>query len=143
MLTLALSRTIVDAAIEYARSQDLQPLAVAVLDARGVLKSFHAEDGTSVARGNIAIGKANAAIAMGMGSRSLAKAARDVPHFIHSLSTVVRGGMVPHAGGVLIQSADGTVLGAIGISGDKADCDEAAAMAGIARAGLLGDPGKD
>jgi uncharacterized protein GlcG (DUF336 family) len=140
MLTLAQSRTIVDGALDYARAQGLQPLAVAVLDARAVLKSFHAEDGTSVARGDIAIGKANAALALGTGSRSLAKAAREVPHFIQSLSSVVRGGIVPHVGGVLIRSPEGDVLGAVGISGDRGDRDEAAALAGIEQAGLTGDP---
>ena len=51
------------------------------------------------------------------------------------------GMMVPVPGGVLIRSADGELLGAIGISGDSSDNDEEAALAGIAAVGLVGDPG--
>ncbi len=39
-------------------------------------------------------------------------------------------------GGVLIKDADGEILGAVGISGDTSDNDEAAAIAGIEAAGL-------
>jgi uncharacterized protein GlcG (DUF336 family) len=44
--------------------------------------------------------------------------------------------MVPVPGGVLIKSAAGEVLGAVGISGDTSDKDEACAVAGIEAAGL-------
>ena len=37
--------------------------------------------------------------------------------------------VVPAAGGVLIRDAAGTVLGAVGISGDVSDKDEACAVA--------------
>ena len=66
--SLAAARQIVDAALRHARGAELHPLAVAVLDARGAVKALVAEDGTSLARGEIAIGKASAALAMGMGS---------------------------------------------------------------------------
>ncbi len=48
---------------------------------------------------------------------------------------------MPVPGGVLIRDAAGALLGAIGISGDTSDNDEAAALAGIAAAGLTGDTG--
>ena len=35
------------------------------------------------------------------------------------------------------------LLGAVGISGDVSDADEAAAIAGIEAAGLVADPGSD
>ena len=44
--------------------------------------------------------------------------------------------MVPVPGGVLIQDQEGALLGAVGISGDTSDNDEAAAIAGIEAAGL-------
>jgi uncharacterized protein GlcG (DUF336 family) len=53
---------------------------------------------------------------------------------------VVGGALIPVAGGVLIL-AGGEVIGAVGASGDTSDNDEAAALAGIAAAGLEGDPG--
>lgn len=49
--------------------------------------------------------------------------------------------MVPVAGGVLIRAADGALIGAVGVSGDTSDNDEAAASAGIAAAGLVADGG--
>jgi uncharacterized protein GlcG (DUF336 family) len=42
---------------------------------------------------------------------------------------------------VLIKDASGDILGAVGISGDTADKDEACAIAGVEAAGLKADPG--
>ena len=135
------AQQIVAAALADAREQKLLPLAVAVLDARGALKAFLAEDGTSLKRGEIAIGKAHGALALGMGSRALMKRAVDQPSFIAAMSHIVGGSLVPVPGGVLIRGADGAIIGAVGISGDTSDNDEAAALAGIAAAGLKADPG--
>ncbi|TIX63342.1 MAG: heme-binding protein, partial [Mesorhizobium sp.] len=44
-------------------------------------------------------------------------------------------------GGVLIRDHVGAVIGAVGISGDTSDNDEAAAIAGIEAAGFTADPG--
>jgi len=49
--------------------------------------------------------------------------------------------MVPVQGGVLIRSADGDILGAVGISGDNSENDETCAVHGIEAAGLLPDTG--
>ena len=51
------------------------------------------------------------------------------------------GGFVPVPGGVLIRDAEGSLLGAVGISGDTSDNDEAAALAGISAAGLFAETG--
>jgi len=115
-----------------------------VLDAHGSLKAFGAEDGTSLKRGDIAIGKASGAMAMGIGSRSLEKIAKERPHFVAAASHVVGGGgLVPVAGGVLIKNAAGEIIGAVGVSGDTSDNDELAAMAGIEAAGFKGDGGSN
>ncbi len=142
-LTLETAQKIAAAAIAFGREKKLMLLAVAVLDARGALKSFSAEDGTSLKRGEIAIGKASAALAFGMGTRSINKMAKDRPYFINSVTAAVGGSFVPVPGGVLIKSSHGDLLGAVGISGDVSDNDEAAAIAGIQGAGLTADPGKD
>ncbi len=140
-LTQTAAQSIVAAALSHARDKGLLPLAVSVLDARGALKAFAAEDGTSLKRGEIAIGKAHGALALGMGSRSLMKRAAEQPSFIAAMSHIVGGSLVPVPGGVLIRDAAGKLLGACGISGDTSDNDEAAALAGIAAAGLTADPG--
>ncbi|MGE5537975.1 MAG: GlcG/HbpS family heme-binding protein [Gemmatimonas sp.] len=142
-LTLTIAQKIVSAAIAYGREKNLMKLAVAVLDERGALKCFAAEEGTSLKRGEIAIGKANAALALGVGSRSINKMAKDRPYFIGSVTNAVGGSFVPVPGGVLVKNGAGAIVGAVGISGDVSDNDEAAALAGIAAAGLTADPGKD
>ena len=48
---------------------------------------------------------------------------------------------MPVPGGVLLRDADGKVLGAVGVSGDLSEKDEAAAVAGIKAAGLMPDTG--
>jgi uncharacterized protein GlcG (DUF336 family) len=138
-LTLAQAQTIITAALAHARGKNLAPMGVAVLDARGVLKAYAAEDGTSLRRADIAIGKAYGALSMGVGSRTLGVRAQERPHFIAAVTHAVGGSMVPVPGGVLIKGENG-FLGAVGVTGDTSDNDEAAALAGIAAAGLTADP---
>jgi uncharacterized protein GlcG (DUF336 family) len=140
-LKLSIARTIVTAAIAYAKENTLKPLAIGVLDDRGALVAFMAQDGTSLKRGDIALAKANGAISLGMGSRALMKRAEQQPFFIAAAGAAIGGALVPVPGGVLIKNAAGKVLGAVGISGDTSDNDEAAALAGITAAKLQADPG--
>jgi uncharacterized protein GlcG (DUF336 family) len=100
-------------------------MTVAILDARGVLKAFAAEDGTPLRRADIAIGKAYGALAMGAGSRSLQKRAELKPYFIAAATQAVGGSPIPVRGGVLIRGDDKEVIGAIGATGDASDNDEA------------------
>jgi uncharacterized protein GlcG (DUF336 family) len=89
----------------------------------------------------IAMGKAQGALAMGLGSRALHKMATDRPHFIAGVTHAVGGFMVPVPGGVLIKDSQGHLLGAVGVSGDTSDNDEIAAAGGIEAAGLTFDAG--
>jgi uncharacterized protein GlcG (DUF336 family) len=142
-LTLAAAQQIISAALAHGRAKNMRPLGVAVLDARGALKAYAAEDRTSLRRFDIARGKAYGALALGVGSRTIGKMAVERPHFVAAVTHAVGGTLVPVAGGVLIKAQDGAVLGAVGVTGDSSDNDEAAAMAGIAAAGFVGDPGAD
>src|SRR5690606_15670281 len=101
--------------------------AVAVLDMRGQLKAFSAEDGTSLMRAQIAMSKAWGALGMGMGGRSLTRRAQANPGFFTALGAMSDGNMVPAPGSVLIRTDDGELIGAVGISGDLPENDEAAA----------------
>ena len=141
MLTLAQAQTILQTALTHAESNGFKPLAIAVLDARGAQKAFAAQDGTSLKRGEIALGKAHGAVALGVGSRAIHKMALDRPYFVEAATHAVGGSLVPVPGGVLIRSPQGVLLGAVGISGDTSDNDEAAACAGIAAAELKADTG--
>jgi uncharacterized protein GlcG (DUF336 family) len=139
-VTLDQARTIVEAALAHAVDHGYKPLGVAVLDSRGALVAYAAQDGTSLGRAEVALAKAKGALLMGMGSRNLMRMAQDRPAFIGALSAVYDGKIIPGPGGVLIRSGAETI-GAVGVSGDTADNDEAAALAGITAAGLQGDGG--
>lgn len=139
-LTLEKASVIVDAALAKGRDMALGPLTVAVLDAGGHLVALKREDGSGILRPQIAQGKAYAALGMGWGSRALAERAATAPHFVNALAAASDGRVVPVPGGVLILSA-GQVIGAVGITGDTSDNDEACALAGIAAAGFVGQTG--
>jgi uncharacterized protein GlcG (DUF336 family) len=139
-LTLADAQVVVAAALAHAREKSFAPMAVAVLDARGALKAFAAEEGTALRRADIAIGKAYGALSRGVGSRTLGKRAEERPHFIAAVTHAIGGSLVPVAGGVLIRGGDDSIIGAVGVTGDTSDNDEAAALAGLAAAGLTADP---
>ena len=139
-LTLEIARKILDAALAKGIEKKLKPLVVTVLDARGCVKLTAAQDGTSLLRSEIAHGKAFGALAMGMGSRALFQRAQEAPFFVSAVNTLAQGRLVPVPGGVLIQNG-GVLLGAVGISGDTSDNDEACAVAGIEAAGLKANAG--
>ena len=140
-LTLDKASLIVDKALEKRKEMGFVPLTVAVLDAGGQLKVLKREDGSSLLRPEIAIGKAWGALGMGFGGRELARRASNNPVFFGALSDMSGGRMVPNPGAVLIRSASGDILGAVGISGDTAGNDEICAVYGIEAAGLTADTG--
>jgi uncharacterized protein GlcG (DUF336 family) len=138
-ITLAQAQTIVSAGLAFSREKKFNPMAIVVLDARGVPKAYAAEDGTALRRYDIAHGKAYGALAMGVGSKTLGTRAVERPHFLAAVNGAIGGAMVPVAGGVLVR-IDGEIVGCVGVTGDSSDNDELAARAGIAAAGLTGDP---
>jgi uncharacterized protein GlcG (DUF336 family) len=140
-LDLAVATQILDTALARARERRLDPLAVAVLDAGGHLIAFKREDGAGIVRFDIAFGKAWGALGMGYGTRELAQRAAKAATFVTVLAAVSQGRMVPSPGGVLIVDTDKSVIGAVGISGDTGDNDEACAIAAIEAAGLSAAPG--
>ncbi len=138
MITLSLdtARQIIDGALAKSAELKLKPLAVVVLDVRGCLKAMVAQDGTSLMRAEVAHAKAYGALALGMGSRSIFKRAQDQAYFVDAVNTLAGGRIVPVPGGVLMHGKDGELAGAVGISGDTSDNDEACAVAGITAVGL-------
>jgi uncharacterized protein GlcG (DUF336 family) len=140
-LTLAQASTIVDIALATARDLELVPMTVAVLDAGGHLVAFKREDRSGILRYDIAYGKAWGALGMGFGSRTLYERAANTPQFFNALYAASGGRVVTNPGGVLIRDSEGEIVGAVGISGDTSDKDEACAIAGIEAAALFADPG--
>lgn len=127
--------------LAYARSKNMKPMGVCVVDARGAVRVVIVEDGTSQKRAEVAHGKANAAIAMGTGSRGLEDRAKQRPYFMAAAPSFVGGPFMPVTGAVLIRDGSGEIIGAIGLSGDTSDNDEACALDAVAKAGLKADTG--
>ena len=135
VINLQLARAIIAGALAHRAEAGINPLCVAVLDSGGHLVAFEREDGLANRRFDIAHGKAYGAISIGVNSRTLGVMAVDRPHFINGATAAIGGALIPVAGGVLIVD-EGRTIGAVGISGDTSDNDEAAAIAGIRAAGL-------
>ena len=135
-LTLAQANRIIEVALAKAREMKVKPLSVAVLDASGHVRSMQREDGASMFRNDVAVGKAWAAVGMGVASRTLLQRAKENPQFFGALSATAQGKFLPQTGAVVIKDKDGTVLGAAGASGGTGDEDEAVCIAGIEAVGL-------
>jgi uncharacterized protein GlcG (DUF336 family) len=137
VLTLQKANQIINGALQKARQLNLAPLVVVVLDENGFIKALQREDGATLLRQDIAIAKAWGAVNMGVSSRSLAIVAEQRPAFMNALTDIAKGKVMPVPGGVLIRDQDNHIIGAVGISGDVSDQDEASAVAGIKEAGLI------
>jgi uncharacterized protein GlcG (DUF336 family) len=135
-LTLQQAITVAQSTLDKGRDAGYKPLTVAVLDAGGVVRVLLRDDGSSLLRPDIAVGKAWGALGMGISSRAIADLAADRPQFAASLAALAGGRVVPAAGGVLIRDADGHLIGAVGVSGDVSDNDEVCAVHGVEAAGF-------
>lgn len=135
------ARKIISTALAKGDELGLKPLTVVVLDAGGAIVALERTDGASRMRPEIATGKANGAIALGLGSRALFKRAQEQPFFVQSMNALAGGSLVPVPGGVLVRDESGVIIGAVGITGDTSDNDEICAVAGIEAVGLVSDPG--
>jgi uncharacterized protein GlcG (DUF336 family) len=140
-LTCALASRIVADTLAEGRQRGFARLTAAVLDAGGHLVALARDDGSSLLRPQIAMGKAWGVLGMGCGGRELAKRAAALPSFIAALIEMSAGKLVPVPGGVIIRDAAGEILGSLGVTGDTSDNDELCAVAAIRAAGLVADTG--
>ena len=141
VLSLKVAVSLVNGALAAGRRISAAPLTVVVLDAGGHLLTLQREDGASLLRPQIAIGKAWGALALGKGSRLIAADAQQRPAFIGAVNNLADGQLVPAPGGVLIRDERGEVIGAVGITGDTSDIDEQCAVSAVASVGLKPDAG--
>jgi len=135
-LTLEQANRIATAAVAAARAMQIPPVTVVVLDAAGHLKAMQREDGASMFRYDVALGKAWGAVGMGAASRVLAERARENPNFFVTLAATANGKFLPQPGAVLIRDGNGSIIGAAGASGGTGDEDEAICAQGVRDAGL-------
>ena len=138
-LSLKQANQIIETALNKARTLDMPPVGVAVVDRGGHLVALQREDGLAFLRVRVCQAKAWAAVAMHSHTRDIAsryeKGGRDTG-FIDQLNALSDGRMVPLPGGVLIHDDSGEIIGAVGVAGAASELDEACAIAGIEAAGL-------
>lgn len=137
-LTLEQAQTVIAGALAAGRNQGLAPLTVVVVDAGGHLIAMGREDGAGGLRFEIAYGKAYGALGIGLGSRTIGTRNQGRDAFLAAAAAAADGRFIPVAGGVLVLDGNHQAIGAVGVSGDTSDADEACALAGIAAAGFAG-----
>ena len=138
-ITLDQANRIIAAVLARGAETDCRPLSVIVVEPGCKVKAFQKEDGSSMIRFEMAYGKAYAALAMGRSSKLVRVRAEEKPIFMRYLISASGDQMFPEGGGLQIRSAEGEVIGAVGVTGDTEDRDEELAAHGIHAAGLQTD----
>ena len=139
-LPLGKANAIITEALALGRKASLLPLTVVVLDAGGKLVAMQSEDGSGLARFDIAFGKAYGALGMGISSRLIRDRLSERPAFQNAIAAASEGRFIPVPGGVLIETSKRITLGAVGISGDTSDKDEYCAIEAIKFSGYAPEP---
>lgn len=126
MITTRQTRSII-AAGESMASEIGVPVNIAVLDAGAHLKAFSRMDGAVLGSIDIAINKARTAVLFAMPSEAVwdyCKPGAPAPGLERS-----NGGLAPFAGGIPLIDAQGTMIGAVGVSGGAVIQDQEIAKA--------------
>lgn len=139
MITLSQADKIIDAIIARARELKCRPISVVVVEPGAIVKAFRKEDGSAMMRFEMAMGKAYAALALGRSSSLVRARTEQRPLFMDFLFKASQNRIFAEGGGMLIRAADGELLGAVGVTGDTQEQDEALAAHGIRAAGLKTD----
>ena len=139
-LGLADASRITDDALAAGRKEAMAPLTVVVLDAGGRILVVKSEDGSGIMRFDIAFGKAWGSLGMGISSRLIRDRLSARPVFQNALAAASDGRLIPVPGGVLVKDGNGSVIGAVGISGDTPDRDEYCATLALRAAGFDCEP---
>ena len=115
----------------HAKAQGLGiKVTVAIVDEGGHLVALSRMDGAMPLSPQLAEAKAVGAAMFMRDGEALAKMAQDRPSFFSAADRLVRVPLIPGLGSALI-SQDGTVIGAVGVSGGRPDQDLECAQAGL------------
>jgi uncharacterized protein GlcG (DUF336 family) len=127
-ITLDQAYLIVMAAFEKAKEIDTK-MDIAVVDAGGNLKAFARMDGAWLGSIDIAQKKARTARYFDMPTGEIGKLSQPggpLYNIEHS-----NGGLITFPGGLPLKAKDGTIIGAIGVSGSTVENDHTVAQAGV------------
>jgi uncharacterized protein GlcG (DUF336 family) len=130
-VSLVRAQAAIAAAIAAAGARDTTK-AIAIVDANN-LKAFARMDGAWLASVDVAIKKARSSALLQTPTGAIEELVQPGgPLFGAEIS---KEGLITYPGGVPLMSADGAVIGAIGVSGSAVDSDQAVAEAGAAALG--------
>jgi uncharacterized protein GlcG (DUF336 family) len=133
---------IMEVCIREARAHNHLPLTMVILDAGGQVVTVQREDNSSLMRFEIAFGKAWGSLGLHHSTRFMEQAmARNRPHFLDSLPVAAGGKLVPALGGILIRDPEGRIVGALGLTGDTGENDEATGIRAIEECGFKAELG--
>lgn len=139
IINLDQANRIIAAVLARGAELDCRPLAAVVVEPGCKVKAFQKEDGCSMMRFEMAVGKAYASLALGRSSKLVRVRNEEKPEFLKFLIGASDGQIFPEGGGRLIRDADGEVIGAVGVTGDAEDRDEELAAHAIHVVGLKTD----
>ncbi len=126
-ISLELAHAILEAAARKSNEIGTK-MDIAIVDAGGNLKAFARQDGAWLGSIDISIKKARTARFFDMNTGDiggLSQPGQPLYGIEHS-----NGGLITFPGGVPIKDADGTVIGAVGVSGSSVEDDHTVATAG-------------
>ena len=127
-LSLKEAQTILDRARANAEKIGV-PMNIAVVDASGHLIAFARMDKSILGSIDIALKKAKTSVLFESPSEALWEYCK--PGGPAPATEGTNGGLIPYAGGVPIRGADGSLIGAIGVSGGMPAQDGEVARAGL------------
>ena len=128
-VTIQQAQAVISAAEPKARQLGV-PVIITILDPGCHNKAPHRMDGAPLGSIDISIGKAKTAALFSCNSEDVwefCKPGAPAPGLENS-----NGGLMPFAGGISLKSADGSLVGAIGVSGGAVSQDKEIAQAGAA-----------
>ena len=128
-IILQQAQTVVDACLRRAAELELK-MNVAVVDAGANLKAFGRMDDAWLGSVDISIKKARTARYFDMPTGDLSPMVQPGESLYHLEFS--NGGLITFPGGIPLQLDDGTVIGAVGVSGSTVDNDQTVAEAGVA-----------
>lgn len=118
-------------AAAIAKSKEIgTKMDIAIVDAGANLKAFARMDGAWLGSIDISMKKARTARYFDMNTGEIGKLSQPGGPLYNI--EVSNGGLISFPGGVPLKAADGTIIGAIGVSGSSVENDHTVAMAGAA-----------
>ena len=126
-ITLAQAQKIVEAAHQKALEMNVK-MNIAVVDAGANLKAFIRMDNAWLGSIDISVKKAKTARFFDMPTGELGKISQP-GESLYQIE-VSNGGLITFPGGIPLKNENGTIIGAIGVSGSTVEDDHAVAEAG-------------